>query len=714
MASTVQSSGSQAYGKNSSQTRWEDLKDTNLRRGSSPTSASKKFKNAYHWLENRPRNPICFILALSALLGCLFWPTSDLLSIASYRQIEERQLLAPEELVKSSLSTEKAPLNVFQVYMPVTAPYAANEGLDITDGSLQTSFNSCQVVLMNHSFGNSYGSPFVGDYTPPSCKFNRVIMNFTATSRGRQFDRLAVMYFNDTEIWRTSTAEPTTNGIIFEYTKDMTAYLSLWSKHQKIIFDLGNVINDVYTGPFNTTLIATFFTTSENVVPATQIIPISARKGSINSPSAFVLPSDTAVNSISLPKNTNRAVVSIGACGQAMEEFWWGNVLQSDIHTFDIDDMTLNGFSPFREVQLLIDGKLAGVYWPFPVIFTGGVVPGLWRPIVGIDTYDLREHQIDITPWLGVILDGNSHTFEIRVAGIQQYQNDVTGKLTESVGDNWVVTGKVFIWLDSDSAAITTGTQPEINLPDPLIYISHSISQNSTGANETITYTANVQRSLSITSTIETTGGSYQANWSQNLSTSNYGHYEAQGAIQITNQTTSGVDESRGAFSYKTIYSYPLWTNTTSKVLSDGNYSLDAVVNRGLSIYTEGSTLYPTGIEAFFHNSSEKSLSDSLSSTQLDTTQKGAARYFSKNSTSSARSFGETEQEFKLQGVDDEANGFELYYRKVLAQNGTISLDIERLADHYAVNRDRNIMENGTYDQLFAGPVQNHRLKISA
>ncbi|CCU78407.1 peptide-N4-(N-acetyl-beta-glucosaminyl)asparagineamidase A, partial [Blumeria hordei DH14] len=233
MASTVQSSGLQACGKNSSKAPWENPKGTNRWRGSSPTSASEKLKDTYHWLENGPRNPICLILALSALLGCLFWPTSNLLAIASNRQIEERQLITPGALLKSSPSTEKAPLNVFQVYMPVIAPDSANEGVDITDGSHQTQPNSCQVMLMNHSFGNSYGSPFVGDYTPPPCKFNRVIMNFTATSRGRQFDRLAVMYFNDTEIWRTSTAEPTTNGIIFEYTKDMTAYLSLWSKPQK-------------------------------------------------------------------------------------------------------------------------------------------------------------------------------------------------------------------------------------------------------------------------------------------------------------------------------------------------------------------------------------------------------------------------------------------------------------------------------------------------
>ena len=36
----------------------------------------------------------------------------------------------------------------------------------------------------------------IGDYTPPSCigTSNTVIMNFTATSKGTQFDRLAIMY----------------------------------------------------------------------------------------------------------------------------------------------------------------------------------------------------------------------------------------------------------------------------------------------------------------------------------------------------------------------------------------------------------------------------------------------------------------------------------------------------------------------------------------
>jgi len=53
-----------------------------------------------------------------------------------------------------------------------------------------------------------------GHYYPPDCECNRVIFNFTVTSAGRQFDRLALMFFDDVEIFRTSTAEPTQDGIV--------------------------------------------------------------------------------------------------------------------------------------------------------------------------------------------------------------------------------------------------------------------------------------------------------------------------------------------------------------------------------------------------------------------------------------------------------------------------------------------------------------------
>jgi hypothetical protein len=220
-------------------------------------------------------------------------------------------------------------------------------------------------------------------------------MNLTVTSRGRQFDRLAMMFLGDVEVFRTSTAEPTVDGIIWTYTKDMSAFATLWSEPQKIIFDLGNLVNDVYTGLFNATLTATFFTDTPHN-PAHVILPISASKSTSNQSSHFVLPNTKARTTLTLPRNANRALVSFISTGQAAEEFWWGNVPSAYTTTFSDTVGDLYGYSPFRYSRLYIDGQIAGIAAPFPVIFTGGVVPALWRPMVGPDAFDLRESYVDV------------------------------------------------------------------------------------------------------------------------------------------------------------------------------------------------------------------------------------------------------------------------------------------------------------------------------
>ena len=66
-------------------------------------------------------------------------------------------------------------LEVFQVYPPVLT-ISPDGLLEIDDGSakgtvqiLDSSRRKCEQVLADHSFAFSYGDPFVGEYTPPSC-----------------------------------------------------------------------------------------------------------------------------------------------------------------------------------------------------------------------------------------------------------------------------------------------------------------------------------------------------------------------------------------------------------------------------------------------------------------------------------------------------------------------------------------------------------------
>ena len=504
-------------------------------------------------------------------------------------------------------------------------------------------------------------------------------MNFTVAVKGRQFDRLALMYFGDTEVWRTSTAEPTAAGIHWTYIKDMSEFMYFWEAPQTLIFDLGNLIDSTYTGIFNTTLTATFFTSQDTVEPAGLIIPISARNGATDSPSVFTLPTDNATNTISFPRNVNRAIFSVSACGQATEEFWWSNVLQSDIDTFEPYDGTLYGYSPWREVQILIDGQLAGVQWPFPVIFTGGVVPGLWRPIVGIDAFDLREHEIDITPWLPILCNGKEHTFEIKVAGIID-DGKGHGVISETVGASWYVTGKIFVWLD-DASSITTGRAPTVLLPTPVISLSQQLTQDATGANETLSYTTNVKRELSISSLVKSQKGTSLETWTQSLTATNYGLYTDYGAVQQNNQSTIGTDQTTGYVPYKTSYSYPLYANTSYFVQSSGNYTIEAAIIRGLDLAVYGTPVFPTGLQPFAEIPQSKPLVSGFSGSQLSTTQSGTAFYFADPNAGTSSGYGSTSQEFTFSGIDVSGGvgDTELYYRNVAAVNSTVVKDQESL-----------------------------------
>ncbi|KAF2840826.1 hypothetical protein M501DRAFT_1014822 [Patellaria atrata CBS 101060] len=568
-------------------------------------------------------------------------------------------------LVRNAVALSVPLLEVFMVSNPVPTPVDT----------------PCEQIIMVHVFAYSYGKPFIGPYDPPSCQFNRVILNFTVTSAGRQFDRLGLMYLNDTEIFRTSTAEPTATGIEWTYMKDVSNYLSLFKQSQKIIFDLGNLIDDTYTAPFNTTLTAIFLHEEGLPQPADLILPVSSRQSASDGPSAFNIPHDTAINTLTLPQNLKRAVFTISASGQSTEEFWWSNVPSSNAQTF-ADTTTLYGYSPFREVQLFVDGTLAGVQWPFPVIFTGGIVPGFWRPIVGIDAFDLLEDEIDLTPLLPLLCDGGEHSFEIRVVGIND-DGQGNGTLSKSVGDYWVVTGKLFLWFD-EPGFITTGSQPTFSSPSPTLHISSVVRSSTNGTNETLTYSVEVQRTFSVESTISTSEGSIPVSWRQTLFYSNGGELHDKGYVQTVEQQTNGNDvSSRG---YARTFNYPLWVYSSYwEDAASGNFSIDAALDRGKKVQIRGDSVFPNGLQPYL---TTNPAGHTFAGSSSDNRQNGTAFYLAVPSRGRSYSWGATEQDFSFSGVkaseslNSQVGAFskgdeELYHRHALAVNGTVVEDEE-------------------------------------
>lgn len=490
-------------------------------------------------------------------------------------------------------------------------------------------------------------------------------MNLTVTTQGRQFDRLGIMYLGGVEVFRTSTAEPTPRGIVWTYVKEMQQYNTLWNDSQEIIFALPNIVNNVYTGPLTTTLTATFFTVPDSPPTADQILPIAGNPSGTWGPAFQVPDGGPASVKVELPKNIERAVVSLSACGQQAEEFWYTNVFNKDTKTFSESAGDLSGYSPFREVQLLIDGQLAGVSWPFPVVFTGGIVPGFWRPIVGIDAFDLRQAEIDISPWLPLLCDGTSHIFEIRVVGL-----DDDNELSNTVESFWLVTGTIFVFLDG-AGSITTGSSTRKSIPAPQISTSSFVTRDSTGANDTLSYSTIVQRYLAISSTMTTSSGTRPISWTQNLSYSNYNLFTHHGVTQYTTQTTAGTDHAL-PISYQNDYRYPVTVNSTFQA-NPNQTSISGTISHGLYYTISGPSIFPSGIQSTDSNKTSPTIFNGI---KFSTTQNASGAYLSTRTSNTSYSFGSTSQVLDFSGSEaDTGREIELYHRQVTAVNSSVVED---------------------------------------
>lgn len=279
-----------------------------------------------------------------------------------------------------------------------------------------------EIVLGEHTFSNSWGSPFVTTYSPPSEEFTHVRIKLEVSSSGIQYDRLARLYIGGSEVWRSSTAEPTGGAMSYSFTKEASRYVALFRNSQDVVFDLGNTVNDQLTGAYWTRLTLQFYYSAETAADAsdssvfdsyqsnkfaTNVIPIRPKDQLTTDAYCYTLPSESINFDISpLPKNTTRVVLDIFASGNGNDEFWYFNMQPENANAFASYGFALPTNYPSRIIEVTVDDEPSGMVLPFPIIFTGGFSPSLWIPVVGVNAFDLPTYPIDITPLLPKLWNG--------------------------------------------------------------------------------------------------------------------------------------------------------------------------------------------------------------------------------------------------------------------------------------------------------------------
>ena len=415
-------------------------------------------------------------------------------------------------------------------------------------------------------------------------------------------------------------------------------------KNQTLAVYLGNLVTKTYTGVYHVNITIQFYPAEENDVsklgalvskyhtPADLIIPFS-RNLPLNDGLWFEIESSTdiALSEFKIPQNAYRAVLEVYVSFHENDEFWYSNFYNEYIEANNLTGAAGNG--PFREVLVSLDGQVVGAIWPFTVIFTGGINPLLWRPITGIGSFDLPSYNIEITPFLGNIVDGKSHKFGF----------SVTNALNV-----WYIDANLHLWLDSKSAEIEARLLEHVSSPLVVSLVSDFKGLNGTFLNS-------VTRSISSTGWVKSSHGNITTNWIQNFGYNNSMLIGSDGDLQIVNQIIHFNDSVRSKMPLSSVYS----TESQKKFdlylyyneLDDGN---------GTSVSLENVTL------GFFEKKS-KDVGFGFSEGSLRNVQNGQGYMAVKNNLV-VSGLGSTQQVYKY-------DGDLCYFRNVSSSNYTILYD---------------------------------------
>ena len=323
----------------------------------------------------------------------------------------------------------------------------------------------CKVQLFSdYTFAFFSESSQSFEYTPPAgCPGPWAAVVFEADfseNAGQQFDRTASVYLDNTDIYFGTTPEPLSAlANSWHVERDITDYSALLMAGQPGTIALPNCTTDCPT-PYNTSLNG-IFTVSADL----EFYPAHGKD-----------------------KNKSRQ----------SDEFWYSCV-PNNLTT----ELESCGGTAFREAEITIDGHPAGVAPVFPWIFTGGIDPFLWVPTPGVQTLDLLPYRVNLTPFAGLLSDGNPHTIALNVL---------------NVNSQFSVTGTLLLFEDHGSERVTGEvTLNTIQSPKPVVTTNLKVN----GSNVQGTVNTTSQRQFQLAGFVNTSHGKINTFIEQKVNFSN-------------------------------------------------------------------------------------------------------------------------------------------------------------------------------------------------
>lgn len=297
----------------------------------------------------------------------------------------------------------------------------------------------CTVTLFSHESFDDHGDaasmaahPHGFRFAPPQgCRggWSKVVLEVDfSIPAGRQFDRTAAIWLGGVNLYFGTTVEPEPDvAQRWHVERDLTDYASLFRQAQAGQMILNNWVSPTTDSPIHADVRLAFYPAGAGqsaAAAADRVYPLGGDPRGEQTP--LETPNESLSRRITFPRNVERAYIDVIAQSQSHDERWYTCVDKAYLErtrAYSLESFEACDGGSFRGVEVLVDGKPAGLAPVYPWIYTGGVAPHLWLPTQGIQTVDFIPFRVDLTPFAGLLDDGQPHTVAVRVPGADHFFN---------------------------------------------------------------------------------------------------------------------------------------------------------------------------------------------------------------------------------------------------------------------------------------------------
>ncbi len=340
-------------------------------------------------------------------------------------------VLLPAGVVSVSASAQAVPGTPFVIGSRVVASAEPPVSRPSTTPCTVTLFQ--REAFDDHGEGSSMAAqPHPFRFAPPrQCQgaWGKVVLEADfLVPAGRQYDRTVAIWLGGVNLYFGTTMEPEPDlAQHWHVTRDLTDYSALFRNARRGQIILNNWISPTTNQPIYMTARLLFYPReARNSAPrvADRVYPLSSDP--IGAQQALNTQGDILSRRFTFPRNVERAYLDVIAQSQAHDERWYTCVDKRYLEK--TRDYSLEAFEAcaggsFRGIEVLVDGKPAGLAPVYPWIFAGGIAPHLWLPTPGIQTINFIPFRVDLTPFAGVLDDGKPHTVSVHLLGANHFFN---------------------------------------------------------------------------------------------------------------------------------------------------------------------------------------------------------------------------------------------------------------------------------------------------